>query len=172
MIFGLRLPKRDPYAPPLRVAATPMLSTVAGSAVSLLPVVASWPVLPPGGFLMLLGWRLLRPELWSAWVGAPLGLADDILSGRPIGTAMVLWTLCLLIIDQIDTRVLWRDYWQEWAMVAVALAYAIGGSVVLGWIGGASGSLRAMVPQYLTALFVFPMVLRLCAAIDRWRLRR
>jgi len=172
VIGPLRLPRRDPYAPPWRVGATPVLSTIGGSALSLLPIVAPWPALPPTGFLMLLGWRLLRPEMWQAWIGAPLGFVDDILTGRPFGTGMVLWTLCLLMIDQIDTRLLWRDYWQEWAIVAAALGYSIAGAVMLGWIGGAESSLRAMVPQYLVALMTFPLVLRLCAFLDRWRLRQ
>jgi rod shape-determining protein MreD len=162
----------NPYAMPARAWAVPVASTVAGSALALLPIVTSWALVPPLGLLMLLGWRLLRPEMWPAWIGLPLGLIDDILTGRPLGTGMALWTICLLAIDQIDARLIWRDHWQEWSIAAAALGFAIFGAVALGWIGGSAGSLYAMLPQYVAALLVFPAVLRLCGGLDRWRLRR
>ena len=34
--------------------------------------------MPPFGLLVLLAWRLLRPELWRAWVGLPLGLPAEL----------------------------------------------------------------------------------------------
>ncbi|MFW2829060.1 rod shape-determining protein MreD [Sphingomonas sp. ID0503] len=162
----------DPYRLPFRVAAVPVATTILGSATSLLPVVTSWAMLPPFGLLMLLGWRLLRPEIWQAWVALPLGLADDILTGRPIGTGMALWTMVLLAIDYSDTRLLWRNHWQEWGIVAVAVLFVTAGDVVLGWMSGADSSLRAVLPACLAGILLFPSILRLCARLDRWRLAR
>jgi rod shape-determining protein MreD len=30
----------------------------------LLPIVATWPIVPDFAFLVLIAWRLLRPEMW------------------------------------------------------------------------------------------------------------
>ena len=66
----------------LHTDGAPILSVMTGSMlVSILPVIAITPSLPPLGLLMLLGWRLLRPDLWPLWIAAPLGLFDDVLSG-------------------------------------------------------------------------------------------
>ena len=92
----------------------------------LLPIVSSAPVLPPFGLLFLLAWRLLRPGLWPVWVGAPLGLFDDLLSGQPIGSAIALWSLALILIDIVEQRFLWRNLWQDWLLAALVTLLAAG----------------------------------------------
>lgn len=155
-----------------RAKAVPIVSTLAGSLLALMPIVATVPLLPPFGLLTLLAWKLLRPELWPVWIGLPLGLFDDLVSGEPIGTAMALWTLALLMIDAVEQRLLWRDYWQEWLMAGIAIVLVIGG----GWLAaqwmGAPLRFRVLLPQLVTAVLCFPVVGRLCAILDRWRLAR
>ncbi|MFD2501348.1 rod shape-determining protein MreD [Rhizorhabdus histidinilytica] len=92
----------------------PILSTLAGSATALLPIVATEPIVPPFGLMMLLAWRLLRPEIWPVWVALPLGLADDLISGHYLGTAMILWTIAFLSLEWVDQALRWRDSWIEW----------------------------------------------------------
>ena len=87
---------------PLRVTIVPILSTLAGSAMALLPIIATEPIVPPFGLMMLLAWRLLRPEIWPVWAALPLGLADDLLSGHYLGTAMILWTIAFLALEWVD----------------------------------------------------------------------
>lgn len=87
-----------------RLAGTPVVTVMLGSMLTILPVIAQSPAMPPFGLLVLLAWRLLRPELWRAWVGLPLGLFDDMMSGQPIGSAMFLWTVMLIGIDAIEHR--------------------------------------------------------------------
>jgi rod shape-determining protein MreD len=158
------------HAIELRARIVPIASTLAASATALIPTVALAPSWPPFGLLMLLGWRLLRPELWPAWVGLPLGLADDLLTGQTLGTSMVTWTICLLIVDLVEVRLLWRDYWQEWLLAAIAIAFAILAAWAIAcWTGGAAPVLL-MVPQILTSILFFPVLGRLCATLDRWRL--
>ncbi|MFX5813291.1 hypothetical protein ABTE31_21535, partial [Acinetobacter baumannii] len=66
----------------------PALSVMVGSAVTLWPFIATFPILPPFGLLMLLGWRLTKPDSLRIWAPLPLGLFDDLISGQPLGTAM------------------------------------------------------------------------------------
>jgi rod shape-determining protein MreD len=156
----------------MRAQAVPVCSTIAGSATALLPIVAVSPILPPFGFLMLLGWRLLRPEMWIAWAGLPLGLADDLISGQPLGTAMCLWTAVLLMVDLVDNRMVWRDYWMDWLVAAVAILFCLGGAWIFARFTGGGGTVLALVPQIAIAIFCFPAVARLCVVLDRWRLAR
>lgn len=166
--------KGNPYMerPPLRVTLVPVLSTLAGSAMALVPVVATEPIVPPFGLMMLLSWRLLRPELWPVWVALPLGLADDLLSGHYLGTAIILWTIAFLLLEWIDQALRWRDGWIEWGVASVGIV-AIGiGSWALSQPAGSHTSVLTIIPQAIGAILLFPAILRLTAALDNWRLKR
>ena len=153
-----------------RARIVPVVSTLAGSAVALLPLVATSAWVPPVGLLVLLSWRLLRPELWPVWIGLPLGLADDLVSGQPLGSAASLWTISLILLDITDIQLIWRDYWQEWAIASTFIALCICGGWAFAAFTGGGGSIAAIVPQLLAAIFLFPLVQRTCALLDRWRL--
>lgn len=157
---------------PARAHVVPIVSTVGGSALAALPLVAAAPILPPFGLLMALSWRLLRSELWRPWVALPLGAADDLLTGAPLGSAMILWTTCFLVLDVVDNRLIWRDHWQDWLITAVALAACLSGSWLFVLLDGGGSRVTLIVPQLVVAVFCVPMATRLCARMDRWRLRQ
>jgi len=142
-----------------------------GSMMTLLPAVMTAPIMPPFGLVMFLAWRALHRNLWLPWMGLPLGLIDDFFSGAPIGTAMVLWTLILLGFDMLDRRFVWRDDRQEWAIAATAIAFYL---IFAFEIGGGAHTIYGpllLVPQILMAMLFFPLAMRLCDKLDRWRLR-
>lgn len=154
-----------------RMRAIPIGTVVIGSLAPLLPAIATWPFMPPLGLVMLLGWRFLRPEIWPLWIGLPLGLFDDLLSGNPIGSAVFLWTAILIALDMFDNRFIWRDYWFDWLMATAGIAFYITGSMLASsFADGGSPSLDPLAPQLAASIFVFPLALRLCARLDRWRL--
>lgn len=157
---------------PRRARVVPVATVMLGSLVAILPVIADAPVWPPFGLMMLLGWRLLRPELWQAWVAIPLGAFDDLFSGQPLGSGIALWTATLLVLDMMDNRAMWRDYWVEWLVGAIALALCIlGGWAAVAFTTG-GGTVMAVLPQIAISIAAFPLMLRLCALLDRWRLQR
>ncbi len=150
----------------------PILSTLAASLLALLPFVASWPIVPDFAYLVLLAWRLLRPEMWQAHSALGLGLFNDLVAGLPIGQSMALWTLTFLILDIVDSRVGWRDYWMDWLFAAAAiLFYTAGGWYVARQMGGAT-PFAVLLPQLGLSVFAYPLVARLVVALDRWRLSR
>ncbi len=153
-----------------RLAGIPVLTVMLGSIVTALPLIAQSPILPPFGLLLLLSWRLLRPELWRAWIGVPLGLFDDMMSGQPIGSAVFLWTIVLIAIDVVEQRLLWRDYWQDWLIAGLAIIFCLAGGLFFARItGGGEVSVMLVVPQMCWTILLFPFVARQCAWIDRWR---
>lgn len=161
---------REERAARIRGQILPILSTIVGSMAVLAPIVAQAPILPPLGFMMLLAWRLLRPEMWPVWIGLPLGVVDDLFSGQPIGSAVLLWTTALLSLDLVDQRLVWRDYWQDWLIAAAAITlYLIGGLVTANAAGG-NGHIVQIVPQIILSIIIFPAVARFCALLDRVRL--
>ncbi len=120
--------RRDPFGSkinrshwPLLAYGLPWLSILLGSLTPWLPVIAPAPVLPPFGFMMLLAWRLARPGLLPLWAGLPLGLFDDLYSGQPLGSAVLLFSLVLMAIELIEIRFPWRNFWLDWLTAAAIL---------------------------------------------------
>jgi rod shape-determining protein MreD len=154
----------------LRTHGTPVITVMLGSASTILPIIAVTPALPPFGLLFLLAWRLLRPELWPLWIAVPLGLLDDVMSGQPIGSAMFLWTVTLIGIEIWSSRLLWRDYWQDWLIAAISISFCILGGSYFARLSAGGGSVLVVLPQIAWSILLFPAVVRVCAMIDRWRL--
>lgn len=151
---------------PSRAAWLAPASVVVGSMLTLLPFVASVPILPPFGLLMLLGWRLQRADTLKVWAPVPLGLVDDMLSGQPLGSAMLLWTLCFLAIDVLDTRLVWRDFWQDWLIAAGAVGVCLIGGRLAATPFAAHVD-TALLLQVVVCVALFPLISRLCARLDR-----
>lgn len=159
-------------ASPWRTVSIPIASVVLGSMTPLLPFIASAPVLPPFGLLMLLGWRMLRPGLWPIWCGVPFGMLDDIFSGQPIGSAVLIWSIILISMDLIDQRYLWRNYWQDWLLAALFIIFALLGGLAINNLLINDVDAITVVPQIILSVFAYPLTLRLVARLDHIRLGR
>ncbi|MCW3848836.1 rod shape-determining protein MreD [Sphingomonas sp. LB-2] len=139
---------------------------VLGSLLTLLPFVATFPFLPPFGLLMLLGWRLTRADTVKVWAPVPLGLLDDMVSGQPLGSAMLLWTMCFIAIDVLDTRLVWRDFWQDWLIAAGAAGFClIAGRLIAAPFAAHVDT--ALLLQIVICAALFPLISSLCGWLDR-----
>ena len=160
------------HGPRRAVRIIPAASVVAGSLLSLAPIVSDQGWAPDIGFLMLIGWRLLRADAWPAWWAAPLGLANDLITGAPVGQSIALWSAVMLTLDLADRRTMWRDYWIEWLLAAALIAVQqLFHWKVAAW-GGARVPLAAIVPPLLVSIVAFPLAAGLVGRLDRWRLGR
>ena len=135
-----------------------------------MPVIASAPVLPPFGFLLMLAWRQVRPGVLPVWAGLPLGAFDDLFSGQPFGSAILLWSLAMIALDLIEARFPWRNYWLDWlAAAGLVCACQVLALIFANAAGGAAGP-GLIVPQLATAILLYPLSGRLVSALDRLRL--
>lgn len=161
------------YAPRVRarVHILPAVTVIAGSILTAWPAIVSAPVLPPLGLMMLLGWRLLRSDVWPVWAGLPLGLIDDLYSGHPIGTAMFSWTVILIALSLLDLRVVWRSWWLEWLIGALAITGALFAGGLLARAGDLAALGPMIGPQWLLSVALLPLFMQLAGLLDRWRLR-
>lgn len=156
----------------LRREYAPIVSTIIACMLALLPIVVSSPIIPDFGFLMLIAWRLLRPEMWGPVVALPLGLFNDLVAGHPLGQSMAIWTFLFILFDIIDSRVLFRDYWMDWLIAAAALAGYVFASWYIGRLMGNTADFHVMLPHLGASILAFPVVARFVLALDRWRLAR
>lgn len=155
---------------PLLALAMPWLTVMLGSLSPLLPMLASAPVMPPLGFLVLLAWRQLRPGLIPVWAGLPLGFFDDLFSGQPLGSATLLWSLALIAFDAIEARFPWRNVIINWLEAAALVASYLTLSLLTANAAGGDTHIVAIVPQIAISVLIVPLVGRFVAACDRARL--
>ncbi|WDA40602.1 rod shape-determining protein MreD [Erythrobacter sp. BLCC-B19] len=168
-IYGRRI-NRAPY--PWRVRSVPYASIMLGSLLPVLLIADVMPLLPPLGFLLLLGWRMVRPGLLPLWAGAPLGAFDDLVSGQPFGCAILLWSLAMIAIEVIETRFPWRGFWQDWFTAGVMAVLYWFAALLLSGASVTPEMIVVAVPQAAMAVLLYPVVARIVAGLDRFRLAR
>lgn len=150
----------------------PWGSILIASVLPVFMIATALPMIPPLGFVLLLGWRLVRPGLLPVWAGLPLGLFDDLFSGQPFGFGVFSWSLAMIAVEVIETRFPWRAFWQDWFTGGILIAMYLVGGWLLSGATPTMSSLIALVPQLLFSILAFPVVARLVARLDRVRLTR
>lgn len=167
--YGSRINRREST---LLAYGLPWVTIMLCSLSPWLPVIAPAPVLPPLGLLAMLAWRLLRPGLLPTWAGLPLGLFDDLYSGQPMGSGVLLFSLALIAIELVEFRFPWRTFWLDWLTAAgIVTAYLIL-ATLLSATPVTFIQLEVIVPQILLSIALFPIMARMVAVLDRFRLMR
>jgi len=157
---------------PWRAKSVHYVSILLGSLLPMWLVADVMPIAPPLGFMFFLCWRLMRPGLMPLWVGVPLGAFDDLFSGQPFGSAILLWSLTMIALELIETRFPWRGFWQDWftaglgGLLYIAAAMVVSGAPITPYL------IAATLPQILMAVLLYPMLARIIAWLDRFRLSR
>lgn len=166
----LTRPRINRAPSPLLAISLPWILVMLGSLSPAWAVISSAPVMPPVGFLFLLGWLHLRPGMLPVWAGLPLGLIDDLFSGQPMGSAMVLWSLATIGMDYVETRFPWRGFMQNWLVASAVIA---GYLLVAAWFAGVHRQpdlLLAMLPQIALSILAYPIAVQIVGLFDRLRL--
>ncbi len=157
---------------PVLAYGVPWVTILLASLSPLLPIIAPLPILPPLGYLFLLGWRVLRPGLLPMWAGLPLGLFDDLFSGQPLGCGILLFSLTMIAIDLIEMRFPWRGFWQDWGTATLFLTLYLFLATLFSGAGLPLVQYPLILPQLALSILLFPVVAQLVSLLDRVRLRR
>ncbi|MBU6206490.1 MAG: rod shape-determining protein MreD [Alphaproteobacteria bacterium] len=155
---------------PIKIKMVPTLSVMIASLSPAFPIVINYPVLPPLGAMVFLGWRLLQRHIWFPWSGVVLGFFNDLANGTP-GTATLTWPMMQLIMDLVDQRLPWRDYHTDWRLGSMLITlYLLLALTIANYTGGRTTVIFIM-PQIIISILLFPLCIRVCGALDQWRLR-
>ncbi|AWW74694.1 rod shape-determining protein MreD [Erythrobacter sp. KY5] len=157
---------------PWRANSVHYISIMIGSLLPLYALADVMPALPPLGFLIFLGWRVMRPGLMPLWVGVPLGAFDDLFSGQPFGSAILLWSLTMIVLELIETRFPWRGFWQDWFTAGLAIVLYIIAAMVVSGATIQQHVIFAIFPQIALSVLIYPLIARVIAWLDRFRLSR
>jgi rod shape-determining protein MreD len=157
---------------PWRARSVHYVTIMLGSLLPLFFIADVMPVVPPFGFIMFLGWRLMRPGLMPLWIGVPLGAFDDLFSGQPFGSGILLWSLTMIALELIETRFPWRGFWQDWFTAGLGIILYILAAMVVSGAVFSLPLLIAAIPQIVLSIVLYPVISRLIAVFDRFRLSR
>ena len=157
---------------PVLAYLTPWMTIAIASYIASLPTVTSAPLMPPLGFLVLLSWRQLHPGLLPIWAGLPLGFVDDLVSGQPMGSGILTWSVAMIALDMIEFRWPWRNFSIEWAVAAGLIATYIIVAALIAQLAGGGFALPLILPQLGLSALLYPVVARVVARADSFRLTR
>jgi rod shape-determining protein MreD len=145
----------------------PVATTVFACLLGLFPLIVTTPIVPDIGFLVLITWRLLRPEIWMPTTALGLGLFDDLVSQHPLGQSMALWTLIFLLFDLIESRIDYKDFWFDWLFAAGAIILYTFGAWYVALLMDSPTPFSLMLPQIGFAILAYPVVARVVLGLDR-----
>ena len=153
----------------IKIQWLPAISVMIASMTPALPFITTAPLMPPLGFMLFLGWRLLQREIWPPWAGVALGLFDHMWSGQPLGAGMMLWSATQITITLVDQRMLWRDYAQDWMLAAWCINFYLSVELLIANHTGGHTLWFHIVPQILISILIQPLIMRISAHLDHWR---
>jgi len=165
-----RNPRINRVPSPVVAFGVPWLSVMFATLVPVWATVSTTPLIPPLAFLIFICWRQLRPGLMPIWAGLLLGLFDDLYSGQPVGSAVMLWSLAAIVLDYVEARLPWRNFLTEWLLAAALIAAYILLALLLANFAGGSTGLQVVMPQIALSILCYPLIGRLVAWLDRLRL--
>ena len=157
---------------PLRAQVVPYVTILLGSLLPFFLIADVMPLLPPLGYMMLLAWRIMRPGFLPLWIGVPLGAFDDLFSGQPFGSGVLLWSITMIALEIIESRIPWRGFWQDWFTAGFALVMYISVAMVVSGATLTPHQFFAALPQLMLAVLLYPLSARMVAWLDAFRLAR
>ncbi|PLK27758.1 rod shape-determining protein MreD [Novosphingobium sp. TH158] len=157
---------------PILAVLVPWLSIMLGSLATQWLSIFSSALAPPFGYLLLVSWRQIRPGVLPVWSGLPLGLFDDLYSGLPFGSAILLWSLTLIVMEMVEARFPWRSVLVDWLAGSVLVTAYIVLCFLFGTPGEHGVSPLALLIQVPLAILLLPLSGRFAAWCDRMRLVR
>ena len=144
-------------------AGTTLLLVLAMTMPLLVPV----PVLPQLALLGIFVWSTFQPGLMPPWVGFLIGIVADLLFGQPVGVNATLFAAAAAFVRTFEARYGHHAHGFDWGMAA-ALS---GVFVVMTWqalaLAGRPVPLAPLGWQALTSIIAYPLVVALCAFVQR-----
>ena len=87
-----------------------------------------------------------------------------------MGSAILLWSMAMIVLEIIENRFPWRSFALEWLVAAALIVAYIVACLGTANAAGASSPINALGPQIVLSILLYPAIARLVAALDRFRL--
>jgi rod shape-determining protein MreD len=147
--------------------AVPALTTLALVFVMTAPLVVSVPVFPLLALLSVFVWATFQPGLMPPWAAFLIGLVADLLFAMPLGINATLFAMAAAFVRTFESRYGHHAHGFDWGVAtAVIIVFQL-----LTWqlmaLAGRPVPLPPMLWQVVTSVAAYPVMVALCAAIQR-----
>lgn len=147
--------------------AVPAVICVCLVVAMLAPLPLPVPAMPNLALLAVLAWVMLQPALMPPWLAFGVGALADLLFGMPIGVNATLFAVAAGSIRLLDLMLVDRSHLVDWlgvSLLLLACTLAIGPLMAL---AGRPVPVLPLLWQVLTSMIAWPVLLRLCVALQR-----
>lgn len=147
--------------------AVPALTSVVLLVLMLAPLPLSVPAMPHLALMGVLVWALLQPGLMPPWLAFCIGALADLLFAQPVGVNATLFAMAAGVMRMTGRLFGRHGSLVDWLLVtAVLLGFALLTSPLMA-LAGRPTPVLPLLWQWLTSVAAWPLVVRLCAAIQR-----
>jgi rod shape-determining protein MreD len=172
----------DRSAPPLRLmnrrerrryvlgywrATVPALTVLALLWLMTAPLLLPVPVFPQLGLLGIFVWATFQPGLMPPWAAFLLGIAADLLFAQPIGVNATLFAATAAFVRGFEARYGHHGHVFDWGLASGVLVVFGLLTAQLMALAGRPVPLPPLFWQLVTSIIAYPIVVWLCAAIQR-----
>lgn len=172
----------DRGAPPLRLmngrerraymlgywrAAVPALSVLVLLWVMTAPLLLPVPVFPQLGLLAIFVWATFQPGLMPPWLAFLLGIVADLMFSQPIGVNATLFAVTAAFVRVFEARYGHHSHDFDWGLASLVITIASLLGAQLMALAARPVPLPPLGWQIATSIIAYPMVVWLCAAIQR-----
>jgi rod shape-determining protein MreD len=148
-------------------AAVPALSVLVLLWVMTAPLLLPVPVFPQLGLLAIFVWATFQPGLMPPWLAFLLGIVADLMFSQPIGVNATLFAVTAAFVRVFEARYGHHSHDFDWglASLVVAVASLLGAQLMA--LAARPVPLAPLGWQIATSIIAYPMVVWLCAGIQR-----
>ena len=97
-------------------------------------------------------------------------MVDDLFSGQPIGSAVLLWSAAMIALDFLEHRFPWRGFLLNWLVASAFIGGYLFWALQIANLAGGAASPAVLLPQLAVAIFAYPVAAKLVGLADRFRL--
>ena len=145
----------------------PSFSVVALLLVMTAPLLVPAPVFPQLGMLGIFVWATFQPGLMPPWAAFLIGLIADLLFAQPLGVNATLFAATAAFVRVFEARYGHHGLGFDWGVSSlVILAFALLTTQFMS-LAGQPVPLLPMGWQVVTSIVAYPIVVWLCAEIQR-----
>lgn len=145
----------------------PALTTLVLIFVMTAPLIVAVPVLPQLGLLSVFVWATFQRGLMPPWLAFLIGLVADLLFAMPLGINATLFALASAFVRTFESRYGHHAHGFDWGVAAATILVF----QLLTWqlmaLAGRPVPLQPMLWQVATSIAAYPVVVALCAAVQR-----
>ncbi len=147
--------------------AVPAVTTALLALAMTAPLIVPVPAFPQLALLGVFVWTSFQPGLMPPWVAFLVGLVADLLFAQPLGVNATLFAATAAFVRFLETRYDHRAHGLDWGVAAGLIVIFELSTWLLMTLAGSPVPLAPLGWQVLTSIAAYPLVVAICARIQR-----